>query len=103
MDDFDWAQATYSIGNHPVRRYRQRVIGEHVDICYADVQQLVQADIDKGYVFLEQGRHRYIRSGNLFIPCIRFAADQYVVKSILLWDSMVARERDVIFRGIIQN
>lgn len=69
--------------------------------CHPKEAQIVVRELaDNGRLILEIGRHRYLKCGEFFLPCIlhrQFTNHNiYVVKSVLKWDMVKHRLQRIV-------
>jgi len=97
MVDFNLAPIQYYSSSHAELRVTQRT-----DCPPHRAAQMVRTLAQEGNLLFEVGRHRYIRNGDLFLPCVihrnSINRNIYVVKSVLRWDMVQGRLQRVIDR-----
>lgn len=61
-----------------------------------NAEKAILIEIKKGIVLIDVHEHRYIKSGNLFFPCVYCGNSSYKIKSVLTWEMVDYRLQNVI-------
>lgn len=93
MSTFDQAKKVFTINPHAVKRMYQRN-----KVPFSQAEEKCYESIHNGKLLLETDKYRYIKNGNLFLPCKK-DGNTYELKTILLWDTMVEKR----FQNVIDN
>jgi hypothetical protein len=79
------ADVRYEISSHAMERYIERYPEENT----VNIRDFILKKVKEGNVVLDEDKHRYIRNGDLFFPCIKWeerGKNVYNVKSFLTWE-----------------
>lgn len=88
--DFNYTQ--YWSTKHALKRLYQRSEYKNRQKGSITLIQLAK----KGDILLDVGKHRYIRTGEYFLPCLKVDHGIYLVKSVLTWDMVKDRMQRII-------
>lgn len=61
-----------------------------------NAKEIILNEVKNGTVLIDVDKHRYIRSENLFFPCIKIDDFHYKVKSVLTWEMVEYRLQSAI-------
>ena len=82
----------YISSTHAEQRFIERVFS-----CSKEqAKEIILYAVRNGTVLIDVEQHRYIKSGDLFFPCIKTSESSYKVKSVLPWDMVEHRLQSAI-------
>jgi hypothetical protein len=89
----------YLSTDHSVKRLRQR-FSRFKHLRYSQAEQKCEELADTGQLLIEIDDYRYIKNGDVYIPCMRHYKykNAYVTKSILTWEMVKERLQSIIDR-----
>lgn len=85
----------YVASDHAIERWCERVVPGFPEY---QARQAVEFTARSGVVLLETDGYRYIRNGDLFLPCVEFEPNTYRIKTILTWDMVDGRLQNIIYK-----
>lgn len=59
-------------------------------------KKIILNEVKNGTVLIDVEQHRYIKSGDLFFPCIKLDKTHYKIKSVLPWEMVEHRLQNAI-------
>jgi len=83
---------TYISSEHAELRYMERI-----EPCSREeAKQAILETVQNGFVLIDIQEHRYIKSSNLFFPCVKISENIYKIKSVLTWDMVEHRLQSAV-------
>lgn len=92
--DFDDSTIQYVSSLHAEERLVER--GNHT---WEEARRTIVNLANSGELLVEVEDHRYLKSGEFYLPCVRhrhLGKNVYVVKSVLTWDMVDYRMQNII-------